>query len=51
MTLSDEFLNSVCSIDLQKKLIEVLNNKETTDLEKMEILVKYIRNRVDYDRV
>lgn len=51
MTLSDEFLDSVCSSDLQKKIIEVLNDKEKSDLEKMEILVKYIRDVEDYDRV
>ncbi len=43
MTLSDEFLESACSNDLQKKILEVLNQNDLTDLQKMEILVKYIR--------
>ena len=43
MSVSDDFLNSVCKDDLQKKIIEVLNSKDLTDLEKMEVLVKYIK--------
>jgi hypothetical protein len=49
MSVSDDFLNSVCIDDLQRKIIEVLNDKELTDLEKMEILVKYIREDENND--
>lgn len=49
MTLSDTFLDSVCDNDLQRKIIEVLGDKEKTDLEKMEILVKYIRGSEEND--
>ena len=49
MSVSDDFLNSMCTDDLQKKIIEVLNNKEFTDLEKMEILVKFIREADNID--
>lgn len=43
MSVSDDFLNSVCKDDLQRKIIEVLYDKGLTDLEKMEVLVKYIK--------
>ncbi len=43
MTLSDSFLDSVCDNDLQRKIIEVLRDNNLSDLEKMDILVKYIR--------
>lgn len=43
MTLSDSFLDSVCDNDLQRKIIGVLRDNNLSDLEKMDILVKYIR--------
>lgn len=43
MTLSDEFMQSTCTDKLEKRIIEVISNKELTDAEKMTILVKYIR--------
>ncbi len=49
MTLSSEFLDSVCENDLQRKIIEVLNEKDKTDMEKMEILVKFIREVAEND--
>ena len=51
MTVSDDFLHSVCSDELQIKIIEVINDRSKTDLEKMEILVKYIRESEDYDQL
>lgn len=51
MSVSDDFLNSVCSDELQRKIIEVINDRSKTDLEKMEILVKYIRESEDYDQL
>lgn len=51
MTVSDEFLNSVCTNELQKKIIEVLNDKSLTDLDKMELLVRYIRESGEYDQL
>lgn len=49
MKLSDEFLDSVCENELQKKIVEVLGDKEKSDLEKMEILVKFIREAEESD--
>lgn len=43
MTSSDEFLRSVCEDDLQRKVIEVLNDKNKSDLERIKVLVEYIR--------
>ena len=44
MTLSDDFLESACSDELQKEILDVLKRTDLTDIQKIEILVKYIRD-------
>lgn len=43
MKPSDTLLNSMCETELQKKLLEVINDKTLTDLEKIQTLVEYIK--------
>lgn len=49
MTLSDDFLESACSNELQKAILDVLKRNDLTDIQKIEVLVKYIRDRESND--
>lgn len=43
MTLSEEFIESICDDELQKKIILVLRDNSKDDFQKIEYLVKYLR--------
>ena len=49
MTLSDDFLESACSNDFQKVILDVLKRNDLTDVQKIEFLVKHIRDRESND--
>lgn len=42
MTITDDFLESVCNDDLDRYILEVLSKTDLSDYEKIELLVKYL---------
>ena len=51
MTASEEFIRSMCKDSIQVKIIEILNSKDLNDLQKMEILAKFIREIKKDDQI
>ena len=46
MALSDEFIQSICSDELQRKILMILRNDALSDYEKTEVLLKYMKGEL-----
>lgn len=44
MTLSEEFIESICDDELQKKILLVLKDPSMEDAKKIQIIVEYMRS-------
>ena len=42
MTVSDEFLNSICNNEVDRHILDVMMRSDLSDFEKIELLVKYL---------
>lgn len=42
MTLSEDFTDSICEDEVQKKILSVMRDSNLSDQEKIKILVKFI---------